>query len=62
MTRKVKCPNCNKLIEWDKDNPYRPFCSKRCRLIDLGDWAGENHRIAGEQVNPEFIEDLKDKH
>jgi endogenous inhibitor of DNA gyrase (YacG/DUF329 family) len=62
MTRKVKCPTCGKKVEWDQSNPYRPFCSERCRLIDLGEWAGENHRIAGEPVNPEFIEDYKDKH
>jgi endogenous inhibitor of DNA gyrase (YacG/DUF329 family) len=42
---KVKCPTCQKEIEWNENNPFRPFCSERCRLIDLGDWANETHRI-----------------
>ena len=42
---KVKCPTCHKEVEWNKNNPFRPFCSERCRLIDLGDWASETHRI-----------------
>ncbi|MCH9698922.1 MAG: DNA gyrase inhibitor YacG [Gammaproteobacteria bacterium] len=44
----VNCPTCNKLLEWSSSEPYRPFCSQRCKLIDLGDWASEGHRIAGE--------------
>lgn len=45
MEKKVKCPTCGKLTPWSKENPWRPFCSERCRLIDLGAWAGEDHRI-----------------
>lgn len=41
----VNCPTCQKPIVWDEKNPYRPFCSKRCQLIDLGEWANETHRI-----------------
>jgi uncharacterized protein len=41
----VKCPTCQQRIEWSENNPYRPFCCERCRLIDLGDWATETHRI-----------------
>ena len=48
MSKKVHCPTCDKLVVWDKKNPYRPFCSERCKLIDLGEWASETHRIAGE--------------
>lgn len=44
----VKCPTCQKLVEWNNENLYRPFCSKRCQLIDLGDWANESHRIAAD--------------
>ena len=43
---KVKCPTCKKRIEW-KDNPYRPFCSGRCKLIDLGAWASGEYKIEG---------------
>ncbi len=44
--RLVSCPNCKKLIEYNSNNKYRPFCSERCQLIDLGDWANENYKIA----------------
>jgi endogenous inhibitor of DNA gyrase (YacG/DUF329 family) len=40
----MKCLNCQKEIELE-DNPYRPFCSSRCKLIDLGKWAGGNYKI-----------------
>lgn len=46
----VKCPTCNTNVEWTKESTYRPFCSERCRLIDLGEWASEKHTIAGEPV------------
>ncbi len=47
----VSCPTCGKKNIWNKDNPFRPFCSDRCKLIDLGDWAAGKHRVAGEPVN-----------
>jgi endogenous inhibitor of DNA gyrase (YacG/DUF329 family) len=43
--RKVHCPQCNAVIVWSTDNPYRPFCSERCKLIDLGQWATGAYRI-----------------
>ena len=43
----VKCPTCQRSIEW-ADAPYRPFCSERCRLIDLGGWLSERNAIPGE--------------
>ncbi|MBT4835983.1 MAG: DNA gyrase inhibitor YacG [Methylococcales bacterium] len=46
----VKCPTCKKIIHWTPKQKYKPFCSERCRLIDLGDWFEEEHRIA-EQNN-----------
>ncbi|MDX3772535.1 DNA gyrase inhibitor YacG [Chromatiaceae bacterium AAb-1] len=45
---KVKCPTCGISVAWTAASVYRPFCSERCKLIDLGDWAAENHRIADE--------------
>jgi endogenous inhibitor of DNA gyrase (YacG/DUF329 family) len=45
----MKCPTCDKPIQW-QDNPYRPFCSERCRLIDLGAWVNEEYTVPGEQV------------
>jgi endogenous inhibitor of DNA gyrase (YacG/DUF329 family) len=46
--RKIRCPVCKKEAAWH-DNPFRPFCSERCRLIDLGKWASEDYRIPGEK-------------
>ncbi|MDN3638982.1 DNA gyrase inhibitor YacG [Simiduia curdlanivorans] len=48
------CPICKKNVEWSDAFPERPFCSKRCKLIDLGDWASESHKIP---VDPS-IDDL----
>jgi len=48
----VPCPTCKKSTAWSADNPYRPFCCERCKLIDLGAWASEEHNIPGEPVNP----------
>lgn len=48
----VKCPTCNKPVEWSEKSPWRPFCSERCRLIDLGEWANEEHRISGAPYLP----------
>ena len=52
----MKCPTCSKRIEWD-DNPFRPFCSERCKLIDLGRWVSEEYRVPGKPVAPEAVAD-----
>ena len=44
MSLKVKCPKCSKEVLWD-NNKWRPFCSERCKMIDLGTWAKEDYRI-----------------
>ncbi len=41
----VKCPTCGRNVHYDSGSPFRPFCSERCRLIDLGTWADESYRI-----------------
>jgi len=41
----MKCPICGKPTNWH-DNPDRPFCSERCRLIDLGNWSAEQYHIS----------------
>lgn len=48
ITMKVKCPTCGREIEYDAANPFRPFCSERCKLIDLGAWANDEYLIEGE--------------
>ncbi len=42
----VPCPTCGKPVPWTAASRWRPFCSERCRLIDLGDWLDESHRIS----------------
>lgn len=48
----VDCPNCQRSVEWKDENNFRPFCSKRCKLIDFGGWANELNSIPGESVYP----------
>lgn len=43
--RTVACPKCGTAVEWSMANRFRPFCSERCRLIDLGAWASEDYRV-----------------
>jgi endogenous inhibitor of DNA gyrase (YacG/DUF329 family) len=43
--RTVACPTCSAPVEWKKESRFRPFCSERCRLIDLGAWAAESYRV-----------------
>jgi len=47
--RRVRCPTCRRPAALD-GNPYRPFCSERCKLLDLAAWADERYRIPGEPV------------
>jgi len=44
--RIVKCPTCGKDVPWMPESRWRPFCSERCRNIDLGAWAAEEYRVA----------------
>jgi uncharacterized protein len=46
--KKFVCPVCKRAAAW-RDNPFRPFCSERCKLVDLGKWAAEDYRIPGEK-------------
>ncbi len=45
----VKCPICQTNVVWGPESAFRPFCSDRCRLTDLGEWASESRRIADKQ-------------
>jgi endogenous inhibitor of DNA gyrase (YacG/DUF329 family) len=47
---RAQCPRCGVLIRWG-GNPYRPFCSERCKLIDLGQWVDEGYRLDGEKAS-----------
>ena len=52
-TTKVNCPQCQSEVLWDKSALYRPFCSERCKLLDLGAWAKEEHVIPGKSQTGE---------
>ncbi len=52
----ISCPSCQKSNTWTPENPSKPFCSERCKLIDLGAWAAEEHKIPtneGPQISDE---------
>lgn len=53
----VKCPRCGKNVPWSPESQHRPFCSERCKLIDLGAWASEDHRIPGDPLPPSDEDD-----
>jgi endogenous inhibitor of DNA gyrase (YacG/DUF329 family) len=48
----MKCPICRQTITWE-ENPNRPFCSERCRLVDLGNWASGQYSVPAEETNTE---------
>jgi endogenous inhibitor of DNA gyrase (YacG/DUF329 family) len=43
--RTVRCPACGNLVDWTPQSKWRPFCSERCKTIDLGAWANESYRV-----------------
>jgi endogenous inhibitor of DNA gyrase (YacG/DUF329 family) len=49
--RTVACPTCGKPVPWGPQSPFRPFCSERCKKIDLGAWAAEDYRVPGQAGN-----------
>jgi endogenous inhibitor of DNA gyrase (YacG/DUF329 family) len=51
-TRIVTCPTCQRKVAWSANSPFRPFCSERCRLIDLGAWVSEQRGIPGDDGLP----------
>ena len=53
LKSKIRCPTCDKPNTWTPENPFKPFCCDRCKLIDLGQWASEEHHIAGDPAHPD---------
>lgn len=49
----VTCPTCGAAVPWTPEQRSKPFCSERCRLIDLGHWATEKYRVPVEPADPE---------
>lgn len=60
-TLTVKCPHCEKAVAWIPENRYRPFCSERCKLIDLGEWASETRVITGAPLSEQDLEELEEE-
>jgi uncharacterized protein len=59
MVTVVNCPTCSAKVEWKPENKYRPFCSERCKQIDLGAWAEEKYVIPG--AKPDAGDEEKDE-
>jgi endogenous inhibitor of DNA gyrase (YacG/DUF329 family) len=59
--RIVLCPTCGKRVKWTAANPVRPFCSERCRMIDLGAWADERNRIPGNPEEDDLLSEDPDR-
>lgn len=47
MVTVVKCPTCHRDVPWREDSVWRPFCSERCKMVDLGAWASDRYVIPG---------------
>ncbi len=47
----TRCPRCGNNVTWNESSPFRPFCSERCHLSDLGAWLNEEHRVPGEDAD-----------
>ncbi|CEG57283.1 DNA gyrase inhibitor YacG [Legionella fallonii] len=52
--KRITCPTCGKENTWHPENLFRPFCSDRCKLIDLGEWASDTRKIPGNSIDPEL--------
>ena len=50
--KQVRCPRCRQLAPYSPENKWRPFCSERCKMIDLGKWAAEDYRVSGADDTP----------
>jgi len=50
--RIVRCPTCSKGARYDQTNPFRPFCSERCKTMDVAAWAEESFRIPAKESAP----------
>lgn len=46
---RYNCPHCEEEIIYSRDNPHRPFCSERCKMIDLGKWSNEEYSVPADQ-------------
>lgn len=59
--KEISCPTCGKKDTWTVENKFKPFCSERCKLIDLGAWAAEDYKVSGESADAGKKEDDEDE-
>lgn len=59
--REVSCPTCRKKFNYF-DSEFRPFCSERCRLVDLGQWLSESYSVPAEKLTPDELDTLEKLH
>ena len=57
-TLQVVCPTCKKKFDYYTSD-FRPFCSEKCRLIDLGQWLNESYTVPVEKLTPEEADTLE---
>ena len=60
--RTVACPRCGMAVAWTRESRWRPFCSERCKMIDLGAWAAEAYRVPVETPSDEDLERATGQH
>jgi endogenous inhibitor of DNA gyrase (YacG/DUF329 family) len=54
---RVRCPTCKRELTWNEEFPWRPFCSERCKMVDLGAWFAEERAVPGDSaIEPELPE------
>lgn len=54
---RLNCPHCKKSVFWDDEHAFKPFCSERCKLIDLGAWADEQYAIPAQTPLDDLLDD-----
>lgn len=59
MVTVVKCPTCRRDVRWEDDSKWRPFCSERCKSVDLGAWASNSFVIPGEPAHDDLEPDSR---
>ncbi len=57
---KVNCPTCKKIVNWTEKEQFRPFCSDRCQLIDLGAWSNESYSVPAMPQSEEEMAQLQE--
>ncbi|MBK6617423.1 MAG: DNA gyrase inhibitor YacG [Nitrosomonas sp.] len=53
----ANCPQCGDAVAWIASNRFRPFCSERCKVLDLGQWASEGYRLPSDVQIEEDIQE-----